>query len=134
VTILTLSIHCPQYECVPCIRKDPGPRKITTLAYNIEISVKPVKSFVLLSSLDRIQNIIKPVIIKPTLLKAFIGSRKILGLTLSHHREISPTDKLGSRVTIKPAFARMKYIKKNIMDADNAMKKEFVFLKKFIDT
>ena len=75
-----------------------------------------------------------PVIIKPTLLKAFIGSRKILGLTLSHHREISPTDKLGSRITIKPAFARMKYIKKNIMDADNAMKKEFVFLKKFIDT
>ena len=109
--MLTLSIHCPQYECVPCIRKDPGPRKITTLAYSIEIFVRPVKSFVFLfslSSLDRIQNIIKPVIIKPTLLKAFMGSRKILELTLSHQRETSPTDKLGSKVIINPSFAKIK--------------------------
>ena len=94
---------------MPCIKKDPGPRKITTLAYKIEIFVNPVKSldtFLLLSSFDKIQNIIRPVIIKPTLLKALMGSRKILELTLSHQRETSPTDKFGSKVIINPSLAK----------------------------
>ena len=35
-----------------------------------------------------------------------MGSRKILELTLSHQRETSPTDKLGSKVTINPSLAK----------------------------
>ena len=67
--------------------------------------VKSFDTFSLLSSFDKIQNIIRPVIIKPTLLKALIGSRKILELTLSHQRATSPTDTLGSQVTINPSLA-----------------------------
>ena len=71
---------------------DPGPKNITTDAYNIEIGVKPLnKLFDLTSSFEMIQNIKRPLIMKPKLLQVFKGSLNNPSETVSHHREALPT-------------------------------------------
>ena len=43
---LRLSAQPPQSVLVPCISIDPGPREITTEAYNSDIGVIPIKGLV----------------------------------------------------------------------------------------
>jgi|TARA_B110001450_G_C17600302_1_gene472704 hypothetical protein len=82
---------------------------MTTLAYKIEIVVRPMNWFSLPSlSFDKVQKINNPMNIKPKLLRALTGSLKMPELTLSHQREISPIDSWGSRVVMRPALPKIK--------------------------
>ena len=89
--MLKLSAQPPHSVFVPCISIEPGPRYITTEAYNIDIEFKPIKGFVLsLGSLHKVQKINKPIIMKPKLVNVLTGSLKRPPETFSHHLDASP--------------------------------------------
>ena len=78
---------------MPCINSEPGPRKTAADAYSNAMRLGPL-NFISFArgSLLKIQNINKPVMINPKLLRALTGSLKYPSLILSHQRETDPIE------------------------------------------